>query len=57
MLEQKLTSMLDLEITNHQDKWGSNSGVDENGNTVIETNAGSHVPSVSEMIKVTITSN
>lgn len=65
-----ITSMLDLyyagtEIDEHAGsgnnqpprQMGSNSGVDENGNTVIETNAGSHVPSVSEMIKVTITSN
>ncbi len=36
---------------------GANSGTDENGVVVEETTAGSHVPSVSDFIKVTISNN
>ncbi len=36
---------------------GANTGEDENGNVVEETEAGMHVPAVAGLIKVTITSN
>jgi len=36
---------------------GANTGADENGNTEMEVNMGAHVPSVADMIKVTVTAN
>ncbi len=35
----------------------ANTGVDENGTVAVEESANAHVPSIAEMIRVTITTN